>query len=360
MPQASSRKRKICDDNDAPAAKRERAWAKASNAELIIILSSIGSLAEDGIETGLSLAESGTGTGPSRSEGDTETGPLLVESVTENGPQEAKSWGTILKMSSKKDDMHLRGYYRGVSRTTKWRKETEAKKFEASTKSSCRKLSDFFQTTVSTNQQLDAAKPYQDCQAEGEVQKQEQEYDGEQEEQQREEPQYDEEQEDEEEKDNDDDDDWKPENKDSADEDDVVLTGDHGKELLDELEAHLKKKKILQSISEEEREKLNAVRFYLRGLQANYNPFWLRKCLAELHGKSHRFANKIETWAVEFKRNGAISRSQRGRHPKRRKLLLNEEVRMKIREWLYSDIKPEVTPQLLLDQLNDDILRPFK
>ncbi|KAF9991954.1 hypothetical protein BGZ65_012887, partial [Modicella reniformis] len=158
---------------------------------------------------------------------------------------------------------------------------------------------------------LDAAKPYQDGQAEGEVQEQvqqmreKQDYDGEQEEQeerQQEEPQYDEEQEDEE---KDHDDDWEPENNDS----------DHGKALLARLEAHLNHKKILQSISEEEREKLNAV----------------------LHGKSHRFADKLETWAVEFKRNGAITRSQRGRHAKQHKLLLNEDIKMEIREWLYSE-----------------------
>ncbi|KAK3820326.1 MAG: hypothetical protein J3Q66DRAFT_429196 [Benniella sp.] len=120
----------------------------------------------------------------------------------------------------------------------------------------------------------------------------------------------------------------------------------------------MKNKKVLKSITENERERVNAVRFYLRGVQAKYDARKLLKAISVLHGKSRCIGNNIRAWALQLRDNGTTVASRRGCHGKRPKKL-DERSESEVRKWLSSEAKTMVTPKLLQDKLNREILKPL-
>ncbi|KAK3808340.1 MAG: hypothetical protein J3Q66DRAFT_354565 [Benniella sp.] len=291
-----------------------------------------------------------------------------------------RSWEDILPAVYETDKTHLRSSYRGDSETTRWRDAKRAREFEAIANQTCRKLTEFPGFSTPTHRlapcnereiedELCAGDDVQEglC-VEGDGQEDEEEDDeAEEVEVEVEDVQVEDVEDDEYEYVEDDDaEDDDAEDDDAGDDEceedeletkvegEARLTNEDGKALLARLDAKMKDKKVLKSISEDEREKINAVRFYLRGLQNGYEATKLRQAIAVLHGRSPYFATRIRAWALELERFGEL-KSKRGKHTRTNTLLADAEVRLELQSWLDSpEVRDRISPELLRKKVCKD------
>jgi hypothetical protein len=139
---------------------------------------------------------------------------------------------------------------------------------------------------------------------------------------------------------------------DDLDENELVT---HGK-MIAEIDAYLANKKGKESISAEERAKLQAIQQYLRIRQTGIGKGQACLQVAIVNGKTPYWGRCILCWASQWKTNKKIVLSRRGKHPKTKNLLADSDVYLLINSWLREHHKFDVTPAMLQKHVSEVVL----
>lgn len=108
-------------------------------------------------------------------------------------------------------------------------------------------------------------------------------------------------------------------------------------------------------ISEQEQSKLNALCYFLRARRQGLRRGEASALVANMQGRSLHWSRCLVRWASEWRVNGRISLSTRGRHTKTVNLLTDGDVYRQLLEWLRAN-KFEASPASLMDHVNENLL----
>lgn len=108
-------------------------------------------------------------------------------------------------------------------------------------------------------------------------------------------------------------------------------------------------------VSEEERSKLDALCYFLRARRQGFRRGKASEIVAKMQGRSMHWSRCLVKWVTEWRVNGRISLSLRGKHTKTVNLLTDGDVHRQLVEWLRSN-KFEASPASLMDHVNENIL----
>ena len=128
------------------------------------------------------------------------------------------------------------------------------------------------------------------------------------------------------------------------------------KTIIDEIQTYLANKKGKKSIGPEETAKLQAVLQFLRIRQTGAKKGQASSQIAIANGKSTYWGRCIVGWAKQWKENHKILLSRRGKHPKTKNLLTDNDIYLRLSSWIRTHHKFDISPKILQKHVNEVIL----